>query len=218
MADDDEKLSWGNAGPKLVNWASNKLADQFAEATPAQKLNLAIALAKVKNSTEGAAIRFSQAHPSYAAIGPGWEDNAEDHIVRPLVEAVRPPAPAVRQPIQMEREFTNQEDKEAYIERIRRAQKNAGASKNHHGRNSFTPGTGGDGYREDIESLGPSGEGNQDPPDYNYFHTGSPLDVATALETDPSTISKGSEDYMRREGLWTPKTDALLADRKIDRK
>jgi len=33
--------------------------------------------------------------------------------------------PSPRQPIQMEREFSNEEDKNAYIERIRQAQKNA---------------------------------------------------------------------------------------------
>jgi hypothetical protein len=39
------------------------------------------------------------------------------------------PDPNVRQPIQMQREFSNDPDKEAYLERIRQAQKNAAASK-----------------------------------------------------------------------------------------
>lgn len=34
-------------------------------------------------------------------------------------------APATRQPVQMQREFSNDSDKEAYLERIRQAQKNA---------------------------------------------------------------------------------------------
>lgn len=65
----------------------------------------------------------------------------------------------------------------------------------------------------DEESLGPSGAGNRDLPDYNFQKTGSPLDVATALETDPNAISPETEAHMRRNGLWTAKTDELLRTR-----
>ncbi len=81
----------------------------------------------------------------------------------------------------------------------------------------FTSETGAYGQGGDIESMGPSGEGNQDAPDYNYIKTQSPLDVATALETHRGAISPSSEAYMRREGMWNEKTDRLLQDRGLRR-
>lgn len=72
-----------------------------------------------------------------------------------------------------------------------------------------------DAWDGDIESMGPSGEGNYDPPDYNYIKTQSPLDVASALEQKNGSISPETESYMRKEGMWGPKTDALLADRNL---
>jgi hypothetical protein len=76
------------------------------------------------------------------------------------------------------------------------------------GENMGYPADGGD-----IDSLGPSGEGNRDEPDYNYVKTGSPLDVSYALEQKNGSISPETEAYMRREGMWGQKTDALLKDR-----
>jgi hypothetical protein len=70
-----------------------------------------------------------------------------------------------------------------------------------------------EGPRQDVESLGSSGQYNQDSPDYNFIHSPSPLNVASALQTDRHAISPGTEDYMRREGMWTDKTDALLRSR-----
>ncbi len=70
----------------------------------------------------------------------------------------------------------------------------------------------------DRESLGPSGENNRDEPDYNFFMgRSSPLNVANALENDRSAITPRTERYMRREGMWDGKTDALLRDRGLER-
>ncbi len=66
------------------------------------------------------------------------------------------------------------------------------------------------------ENMGPSGEGNRDYPDYNFFKSKeSPLDTSTALETNAAAITPETEAYMRREGLWTDKTDKLLQDRGV---
>lgn len=65
----------------------------------------------------------------------------------------------------------------------------------------------------DEESLGPSGAGNREYPDYNFIHSSSPLNVATALEADRAAITPRTEAYMRREGMWSGNTDALLRER-----
>ncbi len=83
-------------------------------------------------------------------------------------------------------------------------------------RRSAGAGMGGPSDGGDVESLGPSGEMNYDEPDYNFIKSGSPLDVATAKETHPGAISPQTEAYMRREGMWGDKTDALLRDRGLD--
>ncbi|MDD5374442.1 hypothetical protein [Acidithiobacillus sp.] len=61
---------------------------------------------------------------------------AAANAMRKLDEAHRQPAKPVdggeiddRQPIQMQREFSNDQEKEAYLERIRQAQKNAANAK-----------------------------------------------------------------------------------------
>lgn len=81
------------------------------------------------------------------------------------------------------------------------------------GRNKRTPYDASDTVGGDIESLGPSGQGNQDYPDYNFIKSGSPNDVAEAFASDKNAISPKTEAYMRSNGLWTQNTDDLLARR-----
>lgn len=70
----------------------------------------------------------------------------------------------------------------------------------------------GDGGPEgDIESLGPSGARNREEPDYNFIYSPSPLNVAEAERAHPGAIPPKTRDYMRREGMWGPKHDAILS-------
>ncbi len=80
--------------------------------------------------------------------------------------------------------------------------------RSHHDSNEY-PG----GRDYDNESLGPSGQENQDVPDYNFIKSGSPNDVSEAFAAHPQAISPGTEAFMRREDLWGQNTDDLLKRR-----
>ena len=97
-------------------------ASKVEKATTKKDLDNEIAIAKAKQEAD----KFAIPKAAWAVQNvPGMQ------TLNKLAFGRRPPEDAgemdtpVRQPIQMEREFSNEKDKEAYIERVREALKKA---------------------------------------------------------------------------------------------
>ncbi len=103
------------------------------QATPEEALANDLKLAQLRNNTEmfaaPKAFWVENNVPGMRYAGEAMRKLDASHRDAPEVDAGELDEPAVRQPVQMQREFSNDKEKEAYLERIRQAQKNAAAAK-----------------------------------------------------------------------------------------
>lgn len=109
------------------------IASKIPKASPETQLNVQLALAKVKNQAE----QFAAPKAFWMKQNIPGMDYASHQIEnatrapKDMGEMDDAPEPGIRQPVQIEREFgADEAAKQAYIERVRAAMKNAsGAGK-----------------------------------------------------------------------------------------
>jgi len=113
------KLTWNNAAEELIGRAAHRAAQAIGTSPDPQKQRAEneLQLMRARNEVDQRAIPAAE-----------W---AKGHVpgMRLANEALtyRDRVPEPRQPIQMQREFSNDQEKEAYLERIRQAQARAGS-------------------------------------------------------------------------------------------
>ncbi len=139
MSDEDDKISRGLGHVFSPDWAHNlgtKLGEKLKgtkAANAAQEMAQRYIAYVRENQDKAQPVPIVQEYDRRAY--PNREKDAELQDIKDRVEeakrrlAVRDmgdvdAAPAPRPPIQMQREFSNDAEREAYIERIRQAQKN----------------------------------------------------------------------------------------------
>ena len=106
-------LTWQNAGTELPNRMGDAMANHLPHLDHTQT---ELAIMRLRNEIDQKAIPAAAA--ARQAI-PGMETLGRILTYRDRI-------PQDRQPVQMQREFSNDQEKEAYLERIRQAQRNAG--------------------------------------------------------------------------------------------
>lgn len=105
-------LTWSNAGTELPDRIAQAMAKFIGPQTEQRKMQNELAVLRARNEIDQKAIPLAEAakqrSPVMAALAHQltYRDRAEQN----------------RQPIQMQREFSNDQEKEAYLDRVRQAQ------------------------------------------------------------------------------------------------
>lgn len=124
----DEPLTLANAGQRIPDAMGNKLADVIGRPSPEQRAVNEARLFSARNATDRWALENRENAAAAARLigGPGLGNaaiaasNAGGEVLAGM-DASR----NERQPVQMQREFSNDTEKEAYLDRVRKAQQNA---------------------------------------------------------------------------------------------
>ena len=119
-------LTWKNAGTELPNRLGDAMADHLPRATTDERLKNDLSIMRAKNEAEMFSLRaLAAARRVLPNLYAGTKTYDE---ARKASQGDRPGyagSSAPRQPIQMQREFSNDAEKEAYLQRIKQAQANA---------------------------------------------------------------------------------------------
>ncbi len=121
-----EPLTWKNAGTELPNRLGDAMASHLPRANTDQRAQNDLAIMRAKNEAESFSQRALAAArrvmPTMYSPTRAYDDaNSASRGDRPGYAGSDVP----RQPVQMQREFSNDQEKEAYLQRIRQAQANA---------------------------------------------------------------------------------------------
>ncbi len=131
-----EPITWQNAGTELPNRMGDALSKLVGadKVTPDQRLENELKLTVFRNKARMAAAQALHAAKNMeTGPVPGsnlWNNpafNATEKAYKDHEAARNQPDRAPREPVQMQREFSNDTEKEAYLDRVRQAMKNAAA-------------------------------------------------------------------------------------------
>jgi len=108
-------------GTRLGNWVASKLPHQ----SDAQKSMNDASVQIAKNKAQMFALQTMAKFPSVYQSAP---IKAAEAAMARLLQAKQgqSPSPEMRQPVQMQREFSSEEEKERYLEQVRKAMAAAG--------------------------------------------------------------------------------------------